>query len=381
MLNYSFSTLLMAFLASNLIIIIIALCFCWEHILQSVGYKALMVFLILTLFRFVFPFELPFAHTVTFPYRLSTVIMLVQNHLFVINGVRVSIWEMFELIWLIGILIYLCIYIRQSVKMRRFICQRCEDITDTEPYVSLMARICGDRRNRFRILTSSQIYIPCIYGIRTPCILLPAGLHLSEEDLFYVLSHEASHHFHHDLLIKRIFRFVCMVYWWNPFCHLLRKQIELILEMHVDDSLIHGDLEKIQEYLDTLYRITDETTEKQSSSLPDAAPLLKQKTSALSYRVSMMVRKQYKPSILSTIAVIASIFLIYLSSYLITFESYTLPDLPKATTDDAVQLNVDNIYAVPKEDGTFDLYFKDCFLDNVSSLEGFLPEVPIQDTR
>ena len=380
MLNYSFSTLLMAFLASNLIIIIIALCFCWEHILQSVGYKALMVFLILTLFRFVFPFELPFAHTVAFPHRLSTVIMLIRNHLFVINGVRVSVWEMFELVWLIGILICLCVYIRQSVKMRRFIRQRCEDITDTEPYVSLMARICGDRRNRFRILTSSQIYIPCIYGMRTPCILLPAGLHLSEEDLFYVLSHEASHHFHHDLLIKRIFRFVCMVYWWNPFCHLLRKQIELILEMHVDDSLIHGDLEKIQEYLDTLYRITDETSEKQSSSLPDAAPLLKQKTSALSYRVSMMVRKQYKPSILSTIAVIASIVLIYLGSYLITFESYTAPKLPSVTTE-SILLNDENMYAVPREDGTFDLYLKGRFLENTASLEGFLPEVPIQDTR
>ena len=171
-----------------------------------------------------------------------------------------------------------------------------------------------------------------------------------------------------------------MVYWWNPFCHLLRKQIELILEMHVDDSLIHGDLEKIQEYLDTLYRITDETAEKQSSSLPDAAPLLKQKTSALSYRVSMMVRKQYKPSILSTIAVIASIVLIYLGSYLITFESYTLPDLSKTATE-FFQLNTDNIYAVPKEDGTFDLYFKDCFLDNITSLEGLLPEVPIQDTQ
>lgn len=64
MVHYSFSTILMTFIASNLIIVLITVCFRCEKILLSIGYKLAAVFLVLTVLRVLFPFELPFAKNV-----------------------------------------------------------------------------------------------------------------------------------------------------------------------------------------------------------------------------------------------------------------------------------------------------------------------------
>ncbi|WP_092472491.1 M56 family metallopeptidase [Desulfotruncus arcticus] len=58
-------------------------------------------------------------------------------------------------------------------------------------------------------------------------------IELSEEEWYYILSHEVAHYYHGDLWIKIVTEFLHIIYWWNPFVCLLknryRKHLKYIL--------------------------------------------------------------------------------------------------------------------------------------------------------
>ena len=64
---FSFSSVLMTLLASNLLLIPISLLFRNEKLLAEIGYKVMTVFCIVTLVRLLFPCELHFKKTVILP--------------------------------------------------------------------------------------------------------------------------------------------------------------------------------------------------------------------------------------------------------------------------------------------------------------------------
>ena len=94
--------------------------------------------------------------------------------------------------------------------------------------------------------------IPIIYGLKNPYIILPDNLSISEEQLYYVLYHEAMHHFHHDFFIKCIIRFFSIVYWWNPAFTILYRQTNTLLEMHIDEIITHKEVYITEKYAECL---------------------------------------------------------------------------------------------------------------------------------
>lgn len=373
--NFSFSTLLMAFLASNILVVFIALCFRRQKILLSVGYKVLVVFLFLTILRFIFPIELPVAKTVQIPGFLSPVITFLRHPFFRPLGLRLSPWFVFIIVWVIGSLHYLRLYIKDCIAMRSLVAGAIKEATYEEPYASLLAQICGRRRNRFRILITGSIETPCLYGIVRPYILLPKDMPLTREELYYVLRHEVTHHNYHDLLTKRVVRIMFIIYWWNPACRMLRKQVELLLEMRIDGTLVKKDQNVAQEYMMTLFRVADLAIDnKYQLPAGDKISMAGEGSSALSQRIDMMLRERKKANALLAVALCALITMIYLGSYLFTFESrYALQGIVENTFS-----TPDKIYAVQKEDGTYDIFLFDVLIENVESLDGYPADIQIQ---
>lgn len=372
--NFSFSTLLMAFLVSNILVIFIALCFRRQKILLTVGYKVLVVFLFLTLLRFMFPFELPVSTNIMLPGFLSPVVTFLQ-HVFVSPlGIDISIWSLFGVVWAIGSLHYLRLYIKECIEARGLVKGALRDATQEEPYASLLSEICGRRSKRFRVLISTSIETPCLYGIVRPYILIPEGMHLTREELYYVLHHEVTHHKYHDLLTKRVVRIMFIVYWWNPACRMLRKQVELLLEMRIDGSLVKKDQKVAQEYMMTLFRVADLAIDSKCP-LPggNKVSIAAKGSSALAQRVDMMLRERKKANVLLAVALCALIAMVYLGSYLFTFESW----YASSNTVDTFIIH-DKIYAVQKEDGTYDIFIYGVFRKNVESLDGYPADIQIQ---
>lgn len=373
--NFSFSTLLMAFLVSNILVIFIALCFRRQKILLSVGYKVLVVFLFLTVLRFMFPVELPVATNIKLPGFLSPVVTFLRHVFFSPLGIDISILSLFEVIWVIGSLYYLNLYIKECVETRGLVTGAIREATHEEPYASLLSEICGRRSKRFRVLISASVDTPCLYGIVRPYILIPEGMPLTREELYYVLHHEVTHHKYHDLLTKRVVRIMFIIYWWNPAYRMLRKQVELLLEMRIDGSLVKKDQDVAQEYMLTLFRVADLAIDnKYQPPAGNKVSMAGKGSSALSQRVEMMLRERKKANALLVFALCVLIIMVYLGSYLFTFESlYALHGSVEGTFD--IQ---DMIYAIQKDDGTYDIYVYDIFVENVESLDSYSIDVQIQ---
>ncbi len=372
--NYSFSTVLMSILASNLIMIVMSFCFRRQKVLLAVGYKVMIAFIFLTLVRFLFPFELPFARNLQLPRFLSMIVMSVRHHFFVLNGLRFSLWNILELIWLAGGIVASCPYLRECYELHNYVAKWGIDVTNMEPYASILADIRKEQKAKFRVILTKGVGVPRLYGLIRPCILLPEEMALTTEDLHYVFRHEIAHHHYHDLIVKFFVRISSILYWWNPACRRLRKQVELLLEMRIDHSLVQGNREETVKYLATLVHVADMALD--SNLTPPSGSMLslaKDENGTLSRRTDMMLNAQGK----SGKHLAAGIFILtaslYLVSYLFTFEGlYTASFNTENTFGDQ-----ETLYAVQKADGSYDIYMGDLFLENVGSLEYFLPGMPI----
>lgn len=372
MFQYSFSTVLMAVLASNLIIITISLCFRHKKIMLSVGYKLLIVFLALTLVRFVFPLQFANAKNVILPEWLSILISYFRYNFINQYGILVSLWTVFECVWLFGIVFKLFRYFRECAVYKRYISMLSEDVTEEEPYKTILSEVCGQRKNGFRVLKMPQISSPCLYRIFKPCILLPAELTLSDKDLYYTFRHETSHHYHHDLVIKRIVGFFSVLYWWNPACHVLRSQVDVLLEMRVDDTLVQGDPSVAREYLTTLIHIAENSDSNSDAPVGVLVSLTRQNSGALVRRFEMVCDEKPHRNVILSALLVAIVFFMYLGSYLFIFENFYAVESNVEGTIENIYL----VYAVLKADGTYDIYYGEYFMENVESLAHYR-DVPV----
>lgn len=371
--NYTFSTVLMTVLTSNLLIAVIVLCFRNRKIMLSIGYKLLIVFLVLTAIRFLVPVEMPFSRNIVFPERLSAVVAFVQHAFISFGIIKVSIWSMFGLVWLGGTVYHFRKFCRRKSDYRHFVIRYGNSVNRQEPYRTMMAEICGKRRNPLWVVRAPYYSTPMQYGTFRPYIVLPDTLELSEEELYYVLRHEAAHYYHHDAFIKDVICIIRAVYWWNPLCKLLEEKTDILLEMRVDDKLIDGDPETREAYCRTLDHIRGKIQE--DSSVPGIGAAISMATAKgedLKYREIMMQREKGRKSILFVLLA-GFVTAVYICSYCFIFEAYYTLEKDKEGRNVAGD---DGFYAIPREDGTYDIYMYyddlEVYVENTDTLEPYI---------
>lgn len=380
MLDYSFATVYMAVITSNFILILITLLFRNTRIMVNAGYKLLALFIGLTVLRFALPFEFPFTMSIyltDFEF-VSLLLAQIQHPFYTIGTYEISVWNIFEIVWITGCLLNIAKYIHEHVKARYFILANSLDVTTQEPYASLLTQICNERKkkNHFQILSVSGITKPMLYGILSPCILIPENIELSQEDLYYSLAHETAHHFHHDLLIKKMLRLITIVYWWNPVCYLLTDKTDTILEMHVDDIITASDNETLTKYLQCLINIGEQAVSAEENRLSKSVTLslLSEEDGELVQRYYMMTSAGKKKNCFLNVGLFALVLLLYAASHMFILEAhYASPEL----IEDTVGQSADIIYAILKEDGSYDIYYKGIYTETTDSLEYFDSSIPI----
>ncbi len=370
--QFTFSTVYTAIIASNLLIILLTLCIRNTKIMVNTGYKLLSVFAILTLIRFVLPFELPFTQTIIMPEWLSFVISKVRHPFYYVGEYELSIWTVLLIIWFIGFLVKLIKYIRLETKTRYYILSHMWDVTSKERYQSILSKICTDagKKNSFVIVEVAGLNTPLLYGIFKPHILLPKDYQIPEKDLYYVLAHEASHHFHHDLVTKMMMQFIDMIYWWNPFCRTLVKQTTTILEMRIDDVITLADQYDIRDYLYCLVELTEHVAKDCPISNAVTMPLLtrseKETDGDMSMRFEMLAAHAHKKNHVQNVALLLSVILIYLSSYAFIWEAcYAAPE----NIENTFTSESPAFYAILREDNTYDIYYNGNLMENTDSIE------------
>lgn len=95
-------------------------------------------------------------------------------------------------------------------------------------------------KDGLKVVMSDDAAIPFIYFNR---IVIPSSI--SEKDISQVIKHEISHHsfaHHIDNLLFSVFH---VVFWANPFFHLLRKAQKLNHEFQVDDHILSTGVDPV----------------------------------------------------------------------------------------------------------------------------------------
>jgi len=376
MLKYSLSTVYMTILTSNLLLILIALFFRSRKVMINLGYRLLAVFVFLTFLRAIIPFEFSFTTNIYLPKYITFFIVFFRHPIFYLGSYGITIWTFCEIAWLIGSIICYAFYRKETRIFHSRVLLWGRKPQKYEHYMNILENICHTRnkKNVFRILELESIDSPQIYGIRRPYILLPANLNFSDEDMYYVLSHEANHHFHRDLLLKRIVKFLSIVYWWNPACHYLYKKASLLLEMRIDNTVAHSH-EEASKYLNCLILLAERIQHSHSATRTNSVALSfsQGSRSELTQRFEMLIHRNSSPNLLLNILVFTTIFLLYISSYFYTFEAtYSPPDVAET-----IYITDTTSYFIDNEDGTYDLYYSNIYFETVTSLDYYRDNIPV----
>lgn len=376
MLNFSFASLSMAIITSNILLIILYLTLKHKSIMLSTGYRLLTIFVLLTILRFLLPFEFPrFSHNIYYPEFLSKVISGFLHPRFSFGQWDFSIWTLFEFIWSIGIIIGLLHYINIKRNFHSFVWKNGIDITQQAKYKATLNKICHERKksNKFTVIELPCIKTPMIYGVKSPYILMPNYLKLSNKELYYVLSHEAAHYFQYDLLMKSFIQLICIFYWWNPFCYLLKLQTNTLLEMRVDQKLTAKDTKAKYEYAQCLLELSKSSVDATSAKV--AIPFCGGDSSMFVQRFHMLLKGQdisiSKPTY---ILIVLFVLFLYSSSFFFILEaSYISPEIEANT----FELTDENAFIIELDTETYQLYINNEYVKSFSSLENFPHNIKI----
>lgn len=106
-----------------------------------------------------------------------------------------------------------------------------------------------------RVKVSPQVAEPYVAGVFRPVIYLPC-MELTEEELFFILRHEAEHIRARDGLKKLLFLVVKWLFWFNPFVYVSMGEIDSVLELRCDEKVVKelGGADRAR-YMDTLISV------------------------------------------------------------------------------------------------------------------------------
>lgn len=96
---------------------------------------------------------------------------------------------------------------------------------------------------------------PIIFGFFKPRVYLPS-IHFTPDELNIILNHEATHYLHKDSWAKLLVSILCIIFWWNPFSYMLKRNLNHILELYCDNSNISNVDEKGKVlYMETMLKV------------------------------------------------------------------------------------------------------------------------------
>lgn len=387
MLNFSFSTVLMALLTSSVLIGLITVVFHNENTLACAGYKLLGVFVGLTVIRLIFPFELPFTTNIPFSNVLAQVVAYLRKPQIQILNITVSFWNIFVIIWLVGIIFNTIRYINQYCRAQDYILKYGQEQTNNIKYKTILDSICKqhNKKNNFRVMELPNMNIPIIYGLKNPYIILPSSFSISEDKLYYVFYHEAMHHFHHDFLIKGMIRFFSIIYWWNPAFIILYKQANTLLEIHIDKIITHKEADITEKYAECLLYMKRNSIKCSSQPMSDflkkeSCFLVQSRDKDFKRRLIILLKEFAMPRKVFTSIILTVLFAgIYLASYSFILEANY--HRTQIVEESLFVPNADNTYFIQDDTSHYGVYINGMYFETVDSLESYPKGIKIYNQK
>ncbi len=333
----------------------------------------------LLLVRFLYPYELPFTYSLYLTKGYPTL-----NRFFMLSitvgKIQFSIAHIIIGIWILGIIVSAFLLLYRYHRLRRDINLLPEAQDPT--VLSQFDRILAEKhfaRSRFHVRESRELSSPFVTGLLHPVIVVPT-LTLSQQEWYYVLSHETAHYLHGDTLYKLLIELLKIVFWWNPLFYLFCDKISIYIEESADLLATEQlDDDSKLEYLDCLVHVAKESIHH---------PLLSHSTlsfdgyakSELKKRIVVIMNSIENPQASNKKRGQYGFIILMI---LVTFLSYGIilePISPNLPTDEpnAFSIPTEGSYAIQAGNSLYELYIDNTYIGTFEDPAN-LPDIPIYE--
>ena len=244
------------------------------------------------------------------------------------------------------------------------------NVTDTPGYKAALCKTIDNKKlqDRITILQLPLISSPAVFRYHMHYyILMPDKLPLNEDEQEFIFRHEVSHILHHDITLKFFLQIICLFYWWNPFCYMLKKRSSLLFELRVDSSVVSQGDEQIRQYIACLVKVSKYSVSGNSGlSMPSAIRFSLKMESDTFIRVCFLLENKKMKNKILTRLISLPLCIIYIFSFLFIFEGYYVNP---GDIGYSQEVTSENTYLVKNKDNTYDVYFYGKHIDTASSLD------------
>lgn len=355
--DFRFPSVFMVVLSTNLVILITYIFMHSKKLLFRFGFQILIIFLILTCLRMFLPFEFTgISHNIILPQSISRFVTGYMHRRFF--NKTISWWHISVLVWVAGIFLYSGKYLKIKNSFEKYIEKYSKKPSPKSIYAIELKKIQTENQGlcQVELFLLPEISTPMVYGIKKPRILIPQNLHVEKEELSFILKHEVSHFIHHDLHMKLAIQCLSIIYWWNPILFLLKKQVDLLLEMRVDSTIAKSQEEKAV-YTQCLLSVAKNSI---NDKIPNNVIPFCRKNTALRERCRMLLNeKTTKDTFLCKNLLLSGIVFLYALSFVFILESdYKNPEDLKGM----IIPTLENSYMIDNQNGTYNFYINDKFI-------------------
>lgn len=149
-----------------------------------------------------------------------------------------SVYQMLAVVWLAAAALYGLYKLLGSYIVQRELKRWSMPVPDKSLEMNYQ-KLCRKMRVSHppKLWMNAKVTTPLLTELLRPRIYLPSDRYTWKE-LELLLSHELSHYRHHDLWYKLILQLVCIVYWFNPLLHWMRREADQDLEFLCDERIM-----------------------------------------------------------------------------------------------------------------------------------------------
>ena len=160
-----------------------------------------------------------------------------------------SVYQMLAMVWLAAAALYGLYKLLGSYIVQRELKRWSMPVPDKSLEMNYQ-KLCRKMKVAHppKLWMNAKVTTPLLTGLLRPRIYLPSDRYTWKE-LELLLSHELSHYRHHDLWYKLTLQLVCIVYWFNPLLHWMRREADQDLEFLCDERIMkNGAHEERMQY-------------------------------------------------------------------------------------------------------------------------------------
>lgn len=346
----------------NLYIIVIACMRRRNSFLIRFSLVPMALLIVAGIFRMICFIEFPSAVVLGSKVILPTILNFLNTWLLTAynSNVEIHIYDILIIVWIAGSIYNLLKYVYQSILMYKSV--NSVPSTHDMRIISCMDDIFAEnnKSTKVKIIQSEEIRIPMIIGFFKPVICLP-GLQFSDKELKNILLHEWTHFLHKDAWVKLSMYLISSVFWWNPFVHILRRELNYILEIQCDLSITSKMNEEARiNYLNSILKVVravSKSTFLHTIPMNCTALVSTNKTKKIEQRFSLVLDydSDRKQRMFPMILLCTMILLSFFASYKVVIQPMYYPTT-EAGYEETFSITPENSYLTFNEKGTYSLY-------------------------